>query len=206
VFSPCWARNSLLGPAGNSPSLRPEFPAGPDSLLGPLARPRWHWRESVPSREFRAQQGKNTNPPKSLSGTCNTASTSTLSLLSVSIERGSTSRVPTAHDCIIRTDHACMHAAGPCMGKSQACRRTIIRNFFRPFFLGKQSYYWRNRLPWSGSQIRSALNQRLERAVIYDYIHNPWVDICAKWRPYVTIGDDTPTINGLPTPSRGGGK
>ena len=33
-----------------------------------------------------------------------------------------------------------------------------------------------------------------------------WVDICAKWRPYVTIGDDTPTINGLPTPSRGGGK
>jgi hypothetical protein len=59
---------------------------------------------------------------------------------------------------------------------------------------------------WSGSQIRSALNQRLERAIIYDYIHNPWVDICAKWRPYVTIGDDTPTINGLPTPSRGGGK
>jgi hypothetical protein len=43
-------------------------------------------------------------------------------------------------------------------------------------------------------------------AIIYDYIHNPWVDICAKWRPYVTIGDDTPTINGLPTPSRGGGK
>jgi hypothetical protein len=21
------------------------------------------------------------------------------------------------------------------------------------------------------------------RAIIYDYIHNPWVDICAKWRP-----------------------
>ena len=40
----------------------------------------------------------------------------------------------------------------------------------------------------------------------HDYIHNPSVDICAKWRPYVTIGDDTPTINGLPTPSRGGGK
>ena len=59
---------------------------------------------------------------------------------------------------------------------------------------------------WSGSQIRTALNQRLERAIIYDYIHNPWVDICAKWRPYVTIGDDIPTINGLPTPSRGGGK
>jgi hypothetical protein len=31
VFSPCWARNSLLGPAGSSPSLRPEFPA-----LGPI--------------------------------------------------------------------------------------------------------------------------------------------------------------------------
>ena len=55
-------------------------------------------------------------------------------------------------------------------------------------------------------EIRTALNQRLERAIIYDYIHNPWVDICAKWRPYVTIGDDIPTINGLPTPSRGGGK
>ena len=59
---------------------------------------------------------------------------------------------------------------------------------------------------WSGSQIRTALNQRLERAIIYDYIHNPSVDICAKWRPYVAIGDDIPTINGLPTPSRGGGK
>eukprot|EP01047_Picozoa_sp_COSAG01_P054409 COSAG01_NODE_5942_length_3938_cov_6.444300_1_plen_164_part_00 len=82
MFSPCWARNSLLGPAGSSPSLRPEFPAGPDSLLGPPARPRWHTacsRESGPSREFRPQQqGKNTNPPtctvprysKSLSASC----------------------------------------------------------------------------------------------------------------------------------------
>ena len=26
--------------------------------------------------------------------------------------------------------NTCMHAAGPCMGKSQACRRTIMRNFF----------------------------------------------------------------------------
>ena len=59
---------------------------------------------------------------------------------------------------------------------------------------------------WTGSQIRSALNQRLERTIIYDYIHHPCIDICAKWRPYVTIGDDTHTINGLPTPSRGGGK
>ena len=59
---------------------------------------------------------------------------------------------------------------------------------------------------WSGSQIRSTLNKRLERAILYDYIHNPKVDICAKWRPYVTIGDDIPTIHGLPTPSRGGGK
>ena len=32
--------------------------------------------------------------------------------------------------------HACMHAAGPCMGKSQACRRTIIRNFFPAVFPG----------------------------------------------------------------------
>jgi hypothetical protein len=50
VFSPCWARNSLLGPipqqvspAGNSCGrnslLGPEFLAGPDSLLGPACWP-----------------------------------------------------------------------------------------------------------------------------------------------------------------------
>jgi hypothetical protein len=32
------------------------------------------------------------------------------------------------HECVVGLVWLCMHAAGPCMGKSQACRRTIMRN------------------------------------------------------------------------------
>ena len=49
---------------------------------------------------------------------------------------------------------------------------------------------------------RSTLNARLERAILKDYVHHVDNNLVARWRPYLTIGDDTPTINGLPSPSR----
>ena len=50
--------------------------------------------------------------------------------------------------------------------------------------------------------VRSTLNARLERAILKDYVHHVDNSLVARWRPYLTIGDDTPTINGLPSPSR----
>ena len=50
---------------------------------------------------------------------------------------------------------------------------------------------------------RKQLNARLERAIYQSYTRQQGATFVARWRPYTSIGDDTPTIHGLPDPSRG---
>jgi hypothetical protein len=67
VFFPCWARNSLLGP--DSLLCQRGRAGGPSRESGPAGNSGRSegLLPAGPSKEFRAQQGENTNPPKSLS-------------------------------------------------------------------------------------------------------------------------------------------
>jgi hypothetical protein len=68
VFSPCcWARNSLLGPAGSRQQGGPSKEFRAQQGIPATGIPCWACCGIGPSREFRAQQGENTKVGKLLS-------------------------------------------------------------------------------------------------------------------------------------------